>query len=337
MDERATAIADFLTRCGWSGAQVTPMPGDASQRAYFRIRRGSESAVLMDAKSQSRAELQAFITIARHLLSLGLSAPRILAQDLEGGFLLLEDFGDLVFDLLMEQDPSRQYSLYSSATDVLIALHSHPAPSLLAVLDPTRMVDIARMVVDWYVPGCGETWSAEAVLPALAEAAQRLVSGPTVLMLRDYRAGNLNWLPTRQGVAQVGLLDFQDAMAAHPAYDLVSALQDARHDVPAPLEAAMITRYCQSTALPEAEFRAAYALLGTQRALRILGIFARLSLHSAKPGYLVHAPRVYGQLQRNLAHPALSHLADLCHRLIPEPTQARLNRIKDLCGTIPTP
>ena len=337
MDERAQARTGLLGRAGWGGALVTPMVGDASQRDYFRVRRGTDTAVLMDAAGQTARDLPAFITIAQHLISLGLSAPRILAQDLAAGLLLLEDFGDGLFTTLLDSDPSRQDSLYSGATDVLIALHAHPAPAPLTVLDPGRMVEIVRLVLDWYVQGCGGQQTGDAILPALAEAAERLVTGPCVLMLRDFHAGNMIWLPERAGPARVGLLDFQDAMAAHPAYDLASALQDARRDVPEPLEAAMISRYCQATLVAEPPFRAAYAVLGAQRALRILGIFARLCMASAKPGYLAHVQRVYAQLRRNLAHPALSDLAELCHRFIPEPTPARLNRIKDLCGTIQMP
>ena len=337
MADRDLRRTGFLAKAGWGEATCLPLAGDASQRAYFRLRHGTDTAILMDAPADTGKALTAFIDIDQHLIALGLSAPQLLAQDIAEGFLLLEDFGDDVFTTLLQAAPACQNSLYSSATDVLVTLFRHPAPARLARLDPAAMARIARLAVDWYIPGATGFAGGDAILPALAGAAERLIHGPDVLMLRDYHAGNMIWLPNRTGPARVGLLDFQDAMAAHPAYDLVSVLQDARRDVPKALEAAMIARFCTATHLNRHDFSAAYALLGAQRALRILGVFARLSMQSGKPGYLVHAPRVWQQLQRNLAHPALSQLANLCDRLLPEPTPARLNRIKELCGTIQTP
>lgn len=342
MDARRGTRTAFLAEAGWARASLAAMAGDASQRRYFRLTLGTQTAVLMDAPPEPGNSTAAFVRIAGHLGQLGLSAPRLLAADIPQGFLLLEDFGDALYSALLAADPTAENRLYSGAIDVLIALHPHPPLPGLVALDTHQMVQIARLALDWYVPAATGAPGGQAVMDALAEAAERLVLGPQVLMLRDYHAGNLIWLPDRVGPAQddparTGLLDFQDAMAAHPAYDLVSVLQDARRDVSAATEAAMIARYCAATGQNSPDFAAAYALLGCQRALRILGIFARLCLHSGKSGYLHHAPRVWHQLQRNLAHPALSQLAILCDRLIPEPTAQRLSRIKDQCGTHPLP
>ncbi|MDG1281292.1 MAG: phosphotransferase, partial [Pseudorhodobacter sp.] len=150
----------------------------------------------------------------------------------------------------------------------------------------------------------------------------------------DYHAENLLWLPDRKGLARVGLLDFQLAQMGQPGYDLVSLLQDARRDVPPALEAQMIAQFSQGRADPD--FTASYAVLGAQRALRILGIFARLCLVARKPGYLHLIPRVWGQLQRNLAHPALAPLAQLCTDALPAPTPENLERIRRKCATFPT-
>jgi aminoglycoside/choline kinase family phosphotransferase len=155
------------------------------------------------------------------------------------------------------------------------------------------------------------------------------------MILRDYHAENLLWLPDRWAEARVGLLDFQLAQMGQSGYDLVSLLQDARRDVRPETEAAMIARFCKAKGIDPAAFAPTYATLGAQRALRIIGIFARLCLKGGKPGYVQLIPRVWGQLLRNLAHPALAPLAALCRDLLPEPTPATLQRITAQCGQTP--
>lgn len=336
MADDVTAIPRFLTAAGWGAATMVPVAGDASVRRYYRLHLGHRRAILMEAGTDGRT--REFARIGQHLRGLGLSAPVLMAEDHHGGLLLLEDLGDDVFPALIDRDPSQQKRLYSGAIDALAVLAGHPPPPDLTLLDATRMAQIAQIVVDWYQPAAtGKPATGAADFTAtLQRTAAPLIDGPPVLMLRDFHAGNLIWLPRRTGPSRVGLLDFQDAMTAHSAYDLVSLLQDARRDVPPDLETAMIRRHVAATA-PQGDFAAAYAVMGAQRALRIIGIFARLSLHFAKPQYLIHLPRVYRHLQRNLRHPALADLADLCQRLVPEPTPAILNRIESLCGTIPTP
>jgi aminoglycoside/choline kinase family phosphotransferase len=169
----------------------------------------------------------------------------------------------------------------------------------------------------------------------LKAALRAHADGPRVLVLRDFHAENLLWLPGRAGLARVGLLDFQLGQLGQPGYDLVSLLQDARRDVAAETEAAMIARFVTATGVMPAAFAAHYAVLGAQRALRILGIFARLCLVAGKPGYVALIPRVWGQLQRNLAHPALADLRAVCDDLLPEPTPDILNRIRSQCSPSP--
>jgi aminoglycoside/choline kinase family phosphotransferase len=136
----------------------------------------------------------------------------------------------------------------------------------------------------------------------------RLGAGNPVMVLRDYHADNLMVLPGR---SDLGLLDFQDALAGHAAYDLVSLLQDARRDVPPALEEEMLARYAQAANVADrALFRAHYEILGAQRNTKILGIFTRLWKRDGKPHYLPLQPRVWGYLERNLAHPALEPVRD---------------------------
>ncbi|MGV3695401.1 MAG: phosphotransferase, partial [Paracoccus marcusii] len=199
-----------------------------------------------------------------------------------------------------------------------VDLHRQPVPAFVAPLDGAAMGDLAALFVDYY-PGADLP-----DLPALIADLHDCLCGdlPPAISLRDFHAENLVW----RGDAPLGLLDYQDAVAAHPAYDLVSALQDARRDVDPATEQAQITRYLAATGLAEAPFRAAYALIGAQRALRILGVFARLAIRDGKPRYLAFMPRVWAHLQRDLAHPALAPLrAMLAH--VPAPDAALRERI----------
>ena len=322
----------FLDDAGWGLATRSFLAGDASDRSYDRLRRGLESAVLMDAPPGKGDDPAAFIAIARHLTELGLSAPRIFAQDLENGFLLLEDLGDGIYARLLNSDPASEQLFYAAAAQALLHLQAAPIPPGLPNLSAQDWAQAAAFALDWYRFGItGEQCETADFVAILSEALSQHADNPRVLILRDFHAENLLWLPERSGLARVGLLDFQLAQAGQPEYDLVSLLQDARRDVSAETEAATCRLFQAATGKAEAEFAAAYATLGAQRALRILGIFARLCLHGGKPGYLRLIPRVWGQLQQNLRHPALAPLAKLCQDLLPEPTPSRLARITDQC------
>ena len=337
MKDRDIAARAFLEHAGWGKAKRYFLAGDASDRSYERLSKGSATAVLMNAPPGKGDDPADFIKIARHLRQIGLSAPAILADDLKHGFLLLEDLGDDIYARVLATDTTLEVPLYSAAADVLLHLQSAPMPAQLPDLTCTDWATAAAFALDWYrFAIVGEKCDTAPFIDALAAVLARHADGPRVLILRDFHAENLLWLPDRQGLARVGLLDFQLAQGGQPAYDLVSLLQDARRDVAPETEAAICIRFRTALGQSEADFGAAYAALGAQRALRILGIFARLCCVAGKPGYLTLIPRVWGQLQRNLAHPALAELAPICAALLPDPTPDRLQRIKDQCPH-PTP
>ena len=336
MSDRTAASTRFLQQAGWGDAARSFLAGDASDRRYDRLRLSGQSAVLMNAPPGKGDDPKDFIAIGAHLNALGLSAPRILAQDLKLGFLLIEDLGDGVFARLIEDAPEREMELYAAATDVLLHLQSSPAPTGLPDLTAQDWAKAAAFALDWYRFGVtGKRVNTDKFTELLTQAMQRYADGPRVLILRDYHAENLLWLPDRSGLERVGLLDFQLGQMGQPAYDLVSLLQDARRDVPPATEAAMIKRFQARTA--HDNFETAYAVVGAQRALRILGIFARLCMVGGKSNYLALIPRVWRQLQRNLAHPALAPLAAYCAEMLPEPTAAALERIAAECAKHPIP
>lgn len=341
MSDRSALADAFLKRAGWGNATRHVLAGDASHRRYDRLTAPQDgaTAVLMDAPPEKGEDVRPFIRIAGHLAKLGLSPPRIIAEDAENGFLLLEDLGDDLFARVIPARPEIEETLYAAATDLLAQLHRHPLPDGLATYSPPLMADLAALAIDWYLPGANASRPDAPVRNAFQAETEtvlsRVAAEAPVLILRDYHAENLLWLPGRSGVARVGLLDFQDAMAGHPAYDLVSLLQDARRDVPDTLREAMIARYLAATGRDEARFRQAFAALGAQRNLRILGVFTRLCLRDGKPHYIDLLPRVWADLERNLAHPALSGVKRMVAEHLPAPTADIRQRIKDRCNTTP--
>mgnify|MGYP005849280685 CR=1 FL=1 len=336
MTDRAQVITDFIKASGWHGAATRPLAGDASNRRYLRLRAPDGArAVLMDAPAERGEDVDAFARIARHLWGLGLSAPRILGEDSANGLLLLEDLGDALFARVLKAEPDKEIALYEAATDVLVALHRQPALAMLDTYTPEVMADMALLSVDWYAHGGHGDASLvrnrfHADMQSLLE---RDAACADVLIQRDYHAENLLWLPERGGVARVGLLDFQDAMRGHRAYDLVSVLQDARRDVPPAIESAMIDRYMAATGVDPDAFVTAYHCLGAQRNLRILGVFARLCLRDGKPHYVDLITRVWDLLQRDLAHPALRRIAAHVQHSLPVPEPSVLQGLKERCAT----
>ena len=333
---------DFLERAGWAEAAARPLAGDASSRRYERLRHPLTQgvAVLMDAPPGSGEDIRPFIRIAEYLSAAGLSAPRLFVQDPVDGFLLLEDLGDGVFAQLIEQDPALEEPLYEAAIDALLSLHRHTPPDRLPPLGPREMAMAVDVALTWYAEGAGHPASASALQVFEALMYRRLSAvppAPKVLALRDFHAENLIWLPKRAGVARVGLLDFQDAFAGHPVYDVISLLEDARRDVSEATRQAVFDRFVSGSDLDPYDMALAAATLGAQRNLRLLGVFARLCMHFGKAQYVDLIPRVWGHLTRDLSHPALAELARFVEDTIPEPTPARLALIKEKCGTCPMP
>jgi hypothetical protein len=323
MDERGERLASFLAACGWADAALLPLPGDASFRRYVRLAGGRGRAMLMDAPPPQE-NVRPFLAVARLLHRLGLSAPLIHAEDAEAGFLLLEDFGDDTYTRLLAAGAG-ETPLYALAVDVLVALNRRFAADMAPDLPPydeARLLAEAALLVDWYLPALTGRPTDAALREdylALWRALLPLARGvPETLVLRDYHVDNLMRLDGRPGIAACGLLDFQDAVLGPLSYDLVSLLEDARRDVPGDLAAAMRARFLAAfPALDRAAFDRSYAVLGAQRNCKIVGIFTRLCVRDAKPGYLPHIPRVWRLIAADLRHPALAPLAQWLDRHIP--------------------
>ena len=312
----------FLAANGWGGAEIHPLAGDASFRRYFRVHQGARTAVLMDAPPATE-DSRPFLAVGGHLDAMGFSAPQPLGVDLDAGLILLEDFGDDRMTPVLAAAPAREGAVYAQAIDLLAALHGKPAPPLASYAEAEMLREV-RLFPDWYMPAVGlaEAPGYDAAWGAAWPAVVTATAAAPVLTLRDYHADNLMLLD-RPGVRGLGLLDFQDALAGHPAYDLVSLLQDARRDVPRDLEEAMIARYVAARRIDDAAtFRAAYEILGAQRNTKIIGIFTRLRDRDGRTGYVERLPRMWRLLEANLAHPALAPVRDWFDANVPVAARA---------------
>ena len=320
MTERKELIEAFLAARGWSGVQRTPMEGDASFRRYERLVLGGRRAMLMDAPPPEES-VDSFVAVARHLKSLGFSAPDIFAKDREGGLLLIEDLGDDTFTRALDRvtpENGVEIGLYELAVDVLIALHAtasdRVSPPGLASYDDEKLLEEAFLLIDWTWPQVFGEPAPDKILGAYRDAWLETFPivhrQPQTLVLRDYHVDNLMTLDGREGIARCGLLDFQDAVRGPAAYDLMSLLEDARRDIAPGLRDAMLKRY--HAAFPDLnreEFETVFAILAAQRHAKVIGIFTRLCVRDAKPRYLDHIPRVWGLLEAALRHPALAPVA----------------------------
>jgi N-acetylmuramate 1-kinase len=356
--ERQEAMHEFLQGAGWRAATLSPLPGDASTRRYIRLFLDGRSAMLMDQPQDAEApqcppgatpeqrralgynavarlagaDCRRFVATAQFLRSRGLSAPVIYTADVKHGFVLIEDLGDDLYADVLAGGEDDELALYAAAIDVLAKLHVEAAPTTLGdskalhTYDETALLAETDLMTEWFMPvALGRTVSDDERQEhrALWRGVLRpVLDSPSVFVHRDYHAQNLFWLPERDGVARVGMIDFQDAVAGAKGYDLISLLEDARRDVSVDLAETMTQRYLEDMqeagAIIDAEaYRAEAAVMAAQRNTKIAGIFARLYKRDGKPRYLSHLPRVWGYLERDLQHPALRPLNIWYGRKIP--------------------
>ena len=354
---RDNEINAFLKQAGWDTAERVAVPGDASTRRYERLTLGGQKAVLMDAPKGAEAPSEpegasvadrkalgynalarlagpnpeAFACIANELTMRGFSAPKIIAADLDKGFMLLEDLGDDLYARVIADDPVQERPLYEAAIDTLAAIYRSSFPKEMSFqgaiwrardYDAAALLAEADLFLDWYAKDLGreiqrparEQWNT--IWTGLFQSLEAHAHG---LALRDFHAENIFWLPERQAVSRVGLIDFQDGLFAHPAYDLVSLIEDARRDVSPDLATPLLKRFCEKAGLKYgSEFKTAYAVMGAQRNAKILGIFVRLAERDGKPHYRELIPRVAAHFKGNLQDSKCVDLKAWITRHIPE-------------------
>ena len=342
---RSRAARAFLDGAGWPGARRVPIIGDASAKAFERVTQEGRTAILMnapqppespplddggsyDAVAHRARTVEPFIAINTELRRRAVHAPEILATDSDAGLILLEDLGT---EGIVDASGRAILARYEVAIDLLLAIHSQDWPRVVHAADGIRhavpaydhdalLIEIS-LFADWFAGQFDRPrWAAadrEGFLAAWKSVLEDLDGGSNTasqsLVLRDFHSPNILWIDSEAGLDRIGVIDFQDSLRGHPAYDVVSLAQDARAVLSPDEETALKARYMagRRTADPAfdaAAFEAAYAVFGAQRATKILGAFSRLASVGGKPGYLRHIDRAKEVLKRNLAHPVLSGL-----------------------------
>lgn len=311
MSHREAEIGAFLAAAGWADARRAALGADWSNRRYERLRRGGESAILMDAAGDS--PVGAFVAVDRWLRGIGLHAPDLLAIDEPAGLLLLEDMGDGLLARVVREGADEQ-ELYHLATDAILHFQAAAPPRFLPVLDEAGLLGLLDLYLDFAAPPLAP--EARAAFAAIwRRLLPRARLGADVFLYRDYHAENLLWLPEERGLWRLGLLDFQDAFRGPAAYDLVSLIQDARREVAPEVAASVVARYLAARpALDPEALALAMAVLGAQRAMRILGVIGRLSSTRGRAFPAGMKARVLRHLVAALGHPALAELRHWCER-----------------------
>ncbi len=312
---RDDLIAVFLARNGYAPSDAEPLAQDASFRRYLRIR-GDRPAVLMDAPPPE--DVRPFLRIAAHLRGLGVLVPAVLAADETQGLVLEEDFGDDLLSVLLDRGDNPNPFL-DAAVDALVVMQRAAPPDWLPAWDAPMMSSTAMgTLFDWWWPAQFGTPAPDAarddVAAALDAMLEPVATGPKCFVHRDYFAGNLLRLPN----GQTGIIDFQGAAIGHPAYDLVSLLQDARRDIPEASRSRALDRYLAARPdLDPEKFRAAFTACAAQRHLRVACQWVRLARRDSRPQYLAYGPRTWRLLQDALSEPAAAPLAAALDRWIP--------------------
>lgn len=340
--ERLSTVRRFLNDTGFADATRQRLAGDASTRSYERLTLGDRQVILMNAPRRTDGppikhgkpysaiarlaeDVRPFVALATALRDRGFSAPEIYSADLDEGLVILEDLGS---HAIVEGDPPTPLEIcYELGVDLLVSLHEDVLPETIPIsrdaeyriphYDVDAFLIEAELLIDWYLPHIGTPAppaAREAYVALWREALLPVMNEPTTWVLRDFHSPNLFYLPERESIAQIGLLDFQDVLLGPAAYDLASLLQDARVDIPERMELELLSRYAQerqrsARGFDMSSFAKIYATMAAQRASKILGIFARLDRRDGKPQYLRHMPRVWRYLQRSLAHPTLAALS----------------------------
>ena len=348
---RNETIKGFLNRSQMAGGIRSFFEGDASARRYERITTGTSTMLLMDMPSRSDGPIVrhgktysaiahlaegigAVVAINDYLFNLNYSAAKINDVDVGNGLALIESLGDKVFGkMLVRGDDTREPM--KAAAEVLADMAKRDWPSTapvrggpdhhIADYDLEAMMIEVDLLPSWFWPLQKKSEVSSEIRNEFSNAWRTILanvgSHRPVWTLRDFHSPNLLWMPARNGLRRVGIIDTQDCVIGHPAYDLVSLLQDARVDIDFRQADELYDYYSglRSAAGPfdAREFSRAFAILGAQRATKILGIFARLSKRDGKHVYLNHIPRVSRYLKRNLAHPDLAVLKKWYDRNLP--------------------
>ncbi len=347
--QRSLAIREFLAKSGFANAERRYLLGDASARGYETIATGaphplilmnspynSGGPILRDGKTYMQIahlsqSVAAFVAVDKLLASKGFKVPEIHFEDLENGFLILENLGS---EGVLDADGAPIVERYEATVRLLAKLHQQSWPQDVDVakgyshhiihdFDRDAMMIEVELLSDWYVPRMSGTVLEPAqkaqYVVAWNKVFSQLNSCEKSLLLRDVHSPNILWRENEIGINRVGLIDFQDAMIGPSAYDVASLIFDARVMIAPRLQDHLLSAYVDerhsgNALFDEAGFRTAFAIMAAQRNAKILGIFVRLEQRDGKPFYLKHLPRIQAYFNRVIGHPVLAPVKDWCEK-----------------------
>lgn len=357
---RIAEIESFLAQSQWRGATRVHMSGDSSIRSYDRLTLNGKTAVLMNAplneaniicrpgmseddrhklgyfamRRLAGARIDAFVCIGEFLRENGFSVPQVYEFDAGMGLAIIEDFGDGQYWDLLQKPNLDEREMYLAATDVLIKADALTVPEILNYrglswpmqpLDTMAMDTEAELFLNWYVDkyrGLPVTDAMRADYRAAFHTMYKaLETAPLGLIQRDYHSPNLMWLPDRAGLQRVGLLDYQDSVTGHPAYNLMFLLNDARRDIPAALQAEIKERYYAGrdfNAQQRADFDAAIDVYKAISNARLTSFPVRMKISNNLPQYMAFLPRIERYFFESTLSPACAPLAAWFAKYLPD-------------------
>lgn len=314
---------EFLRSSGWAGGIEVPIGEDWSQRKFFRIEKKGMTSILIqsppdgDPRQSAGHKLCDFVRISAYLIEIGLSAPKVIAQDFTHGLLLTEDFGSSDFATLIKNNEEQEKDLYLIATETSRQLYKKTKFLSIELPDyfSSHVYKGHQRIIDWYFPAIKQSRNDDLVLKeylAVWDFIQKKLPPPVLRMIHgDFHPGNIMWLPARRRAMQAGLIDFQGAMHGPAAYDLVNLLDDARRIVPNDIREECMSIYMDGMTQSEKEnFQIWYAVLATQFHCRVIGQALRLAIRDGKTRLLDIIPVLRYHLGRDLSHPILKPLKD---------------------------
>lgn len=320
---------NFLSNSGLNIRKITNMKGDASKRKYFRVYDGVKNFVLMDAseeirkKTKTTKSIKDFIIIDKYLDNIGLRVPKIYGYDIKNQLILEEDLGLTTYNELYLK-LNFEKLITPAIESLLILVHSNYTNinDLNGnAIEPNKFdkkifIHEAKLFIDYYWPYARSSICPEEKKYEFLSIIEKMfsdLSPDRTLILRDYHSPNLHYLENEKGHRKCALIDFQDALLGHPLYDLVSLAQDARVTISEVKEKYIIDAFKQKFLFKNfqfgnSSFNEQYQILATQRSLKILGIFARLSLLEGKNNYIIHMPRIINYIRRSMNCSLLDNL-----------------------------
>lgn len=319
MTKREEQIKELLRKNNLLCAPTEKITSDASNRKYLRLTKGNKTVILMDSNPKKNEPVNNFIYFTNFLRKHHFSAPKIYDSDIPNGLLLLEDLGARNFADILKVKPKVETNIYKEAVNQLIMIQSKETPKQAKPYSTEILIEEALLFTEWYLGETNSSRLSTQFTSLLTPLLKKIDQTKPTLVLRDFHAENLIWMNSRKNFKRVGLLDYQDALIGHPAYDMASLLKDARRDVSIEVRDIMTNHYLEKTKHNKDLFLRDYSILSAQRNLKIIGIFSRLSIRDKKKNYVKLIPRVWKNLENDFMHPDLKNLSKFINAVAPYP------------------